>query len=198
MFIGMFKGIEIKYKYLIVSFSGLKRSNLIYYFVCKIQSHDCHSACCVCACVCVSVAKKQCCLSSVKESRCELGMISARGGDTCEMKEEKQCTDDSYQVLYCLTTTRTPKAMLLSKTSGICFDVLYKMMHAVERDKKQEEDGWVMTERHDVIDGWRTHFLATEFPIKQTLNWLNDITTSFRIEHEPFPLDMYHSLIWIF
>ncbi len=136
-----FKGIEIKYKYLIVSFSGLKRSNLIYYFECKIQSHDCHSACCVCACMCVSVAKKQCCLSSVKESRCELGMISARGGDTCEMKEEKQCTDDSYQVRYCLTTTRTPKAMLLSKTSGICFDVLYKMMHAVERDKKQEEDG---------------------------------------------------------
>lgn len=53
-----------------------------------------------CACVCVSVAQKQCCLSSVKESQCESDVISARGGDTCEVDEGKQCTDDSYQVYY--------------------------------------------------------------------------------------------------
>ncbi|KAM7402734.1 hypothetical protein PAMP_017948 [Pampus punctatissimus] len=44
-----------------------------------------------------SVAQKQCCLSSVKENDCESGMSSARGGDTCEVSEEDQCTDDSYQ-----------------------------------------------------------------------------------------------------
>lgn len=53
-------------------------------------SADKHSIC--------SVAEKQCCLSSVKESQCETGMTSARGGGTCEMTEEKQCTEDSYQV----------------------------------------------------------------------------------------------------
>ncbi|XP_078103801.1 fibulin-2 isoform X4 [Sander vitreus] len=52
-------------------------------------NNDKHSIC--------SVAGKQCCLSSIKESRCESGMNSARGGDTCEV-EEDQCTDDSYQV----------------------------------------------------------------------------------------------------
>ncbi|XP_042361236.1 fibulin-2-like [Plectropomus leopardus] len=50
---------------------------------------DQHSTC--------SVAEKQCCLSSVKESKCESGMTSARGGDTCGV-EEDQCTDDFYQV----------------------------------------------------------------------------------------------------
>uniref|UniRef100_UPI0037E888DE fibulin-2 n=1 Tax=Semicossyphus pulcher TaxID=241346 RepID=UPI0037E888DE len=45
-----------------------------------------------------SVAEKQCCLSSVRESQCESGMMSARGGDTCEVDEEDQCKDDSYQV----------------------------------------------------------------------------------------------------
>ncbi|XP_020488402.2 fibulin-2 [Labrus bergylta] len=45
-----------------------------------------------------SVAEKQCCLSSVRESRCEIGVMSARGGDTCEVNEEEQCTDDTYQV----------------------------------------------------------------------------------------------------
>ncbi|KAM9362158.1 fibulin-2 [Symphorus nematophorus] len=45
-----------------------------------------------------SVAQTQCCLSSVKESQCESGMISARGGNTCEVDEKKQCADDSYQV----------------------------------------------------------------------------------------------------
>ncbi|XP_070815831.1 fibulin-2 [Chaetodon trifascialis] len=45
-----------------------------------------------------SVAEKQCCLSSLKESQCESGMTAARGGDTCEVDEEKQCTDDTYQV----------------------------------------------------------------------------------------------------
>ncbi|XP_037346238.2 fibulin-2 [Pungitius pungitius] len=44
------------------------------------------------------VAWKQCCLSSVKESQCELGMASARGGDTCVVEKEHQCTEDSYQV----------------------------------------------------------------------------------------------------
>lgn len=50
----------------------------------------------VCALV-FSVAQKQCCLNSVKENQCESGMTSARGGDTCELSEEDQCTDDSYQ-----------------------------------------------------------------------------------------------------
>nr|XP_046237621.1 fibulin-2 isoform X2 [Scatophagus argus] len=45
-----------------------------------------------------SVAQKQCCLSSVKESQCESGMISARGGVTCEGAEGKQCMDDFHQV----------------------------------------------------------------------------------------------------
>ncbi|KAG8007355.1 Fibulin-2 [Nibea albiflora] len=45
-----------------------------------------------------SVVEKQCCLSSVKESQCESGMTSARGGDTCEVDKVNQCTDDSYQV----------------------------------------------------------------------------------------------------
>ncbi|XP_051270886.1 fibulin-2 [Dicentrarchus labrax] len=63
-------------------------------------NHDCnhmpllntdkHSIC--------SVTQKQCCLSSVKASQCESGMTAARGGDTCEVGEENQCTDDSYQV----------------------------------------------------------------------------------------------------
>ncbi|XP_041638767.1 fibulin-2 isoform X1 [Cheilinus undulatus] len=53
-------------------------------------SNDKHSLC--------SVAEKQCCLSSVRESQCESGMMSARGGDTCEVNKEDQCTDDSYQV----------------------------------------------------------------------------------------------------
>ncbi|XP_029990131.1 fibulin-2-like [Sphaeramia orbicularis] len=55
--------------------------------------NDKHSIC--------SVAMKQCCLSSMKESRCESGMISARGGATCqveEVEEEGRCSDDSYQV----------------------------------------------------------------------------------------------------
>ncbi|XP_069002750.1 fibulin-2 [Embiotoca jacksoni] len=51
---------------------------------------DKHSVC--------SVAQKQCCLISVKESHCESGVTSARGGDTCEVSEEDACTDDSYQV----------------------------------------------------------------------------------------------------
>ncbi|XP_029288181.1 fibulin-2 isoform X2 [Cottoperca gobio] len=51
--------------------------------------NDEHSIC--------SVAGKQCCFSSVKESQCESGVTSARGGDTCEVKDD-QCTDDSYQV----------------------------------------------------------------------------------------------------
>ncbi|XP_068451242.1 fibulin-2 [Clinocottus analis] len=55
----------------------------------RLMNNDRHSTC--------SVAWKQCCLSSVKESQCELGMTSARGGDTCEV-EEDQCINDSYQV----------------------------------------------------------------------------------------------------
>ncbi|XP_034389115.1 fibulin-2 [Cyclopterus lumpus] len=55
----------------------------------RLLNNDRHSIC--------SVVWKQCCLSSVKESQCESGMTSARGGDTCEV-EEDQCTDDSYQV----------------------------------------------------------------------------------------------------
>ncbi|XP_056129358.1 fibulin-2 [Lampris incognitus] len=45
-----------------------------------------------------SVVQKQCCLSSLKESRCAAGMTSARRGDVCEADTEDQCTDDSYQV----------------------------------------------------------------------------------------------------
>ncbi|XP_070758881.1 fibulin-2 [Enoplosus armatus] len=45
-----------------------------------------------------SVAEKQCCLSSVKESQCESGTTSARRGDACEVDEEDRCADDSYQV----------------------------------------------------------------------------------------------------
>ncbi|XP_068567962.1 fibulin-2 [Cebidichthys violaceus] len=45
-----------------------------------------------------SVAWRQCCLSSLKESRCESGLTSARGGASCEAEEEDRCTDDSYQV----------------------------------------------------------------------------------------------------
>lgn len=56
--------------------------------------------------VCVSVAEKQCCLGSLKENLCEAGMTSARGGDTCEVDEEKQCADDSYQVRHCLNPMR--------------------------------------------------------------------------------------------
>uniref|UniRef100_A0A3B5BEU7 Fibulin 2 n=1 Tax=Stegastes partitus TaxID=144197 RepID=A0A3B5BEU7_9TELE len=52
----------------------------------------------MCINVCFSVAQKQCCLSSVKESQCESGVTSARVGDTCEVDEEDSCTDDSYQV----------------------------------------------------------------------------------------------------
>eukprot|EP00064_Thunnus_orientalis_P000898 superscaffoldBa00000053_g899 len=52
-------------------------------------NNDKHSIC--------SVAQKQCCLSSIKENQCESGITSARGGDTCEVSQEDQCTDDSYQ-----------------------------------------------------------------------------------------------------
>lgn len=52
----------------------------------------------LCVCVCSSVAQKQCCLSSVKERQCELGVTSARGGDTCDVDERDSCLDDSYQV----------------------------------------------------------------------------------------------------
>uniref|UniRef100_A0A669BAY6 Fibulin 2 n=1 Tax=Oreochromis niloticus TaxID=8128 RepID=A0A669BAY6_ORENI len=45
-----------------------------------------------------SVAQQQCCLSSVKERQCELGVTSARGGDTCDVDEQDSCLDDSYQV----------------------------------------------------------------------------------------------------
>ncbi|XP_026163710.1 fibulin-2 isoform X2 [Mastacembelus armatus] len=45
-----------------------------------------------------SVAQKQCCLSSVKESQCGSGVTSARGGGTCEMDRKDHCSDDSYQV----------------------------------------------------------------------------------------------------
>ncbi|XP_070695452.1 fibulin-2 [Pempheris klunzingeri] len=58
-----------------------------------LQDHDKHSVC--------SVAEKQCCLSSVRESQCVSGMTSARGGtpqDTCEVDMEDRCNDDSYQV----------------------------------------------------------------------------------------------------
>ncbi|XP_035488307.1 fibulin-2 isoform X1 [Scophthalmus maximus] len=53
-------------------------------------TNDKHSMC--------SVVQKHCCLSSVKESQCESGMSSARGGDTCDVDEEDRCSDDSYQV----------------------------------------------------------------------------------------------------
>ncbi|CAJ1051861.1 fibulin-2 isoform X1 [Xyrichtys novacula] len=55
-----------------------------------IPTKDRHSLC--------SVAVKQCCLSSVRESQCESGMMSARGGDTCGANGENPCTDDSFQV----------------------------------------------------------------------------------------------------
>lgn len=45
------------------------------------------------------VAQKQCCLSSLKESRCESGMVAARSGAPCSAEESSgQCSDDSYQV----------------------------------------------------------------------------------------------------
>ncbi|XP_030585973.1 fibulin-2 [Archocentrus centrarchus] len=53
-------------------------------------NNDKHSVC--------SVAQKQCCLSSVKERQCELGVTAARDGDSCEVDEEDSCPDDSYQV----------------------------------------------------------------------------------------------------
>lgn len=52
----------------------------------------------VCPCECVSVAQKQCCLSSVQDSRCEAGVAAARRGDTCEAGGTDGCSDDSYQV----------------------------------------------------------------------------------------------------
>ncbi|XP_072239043.1 fibulin-2 isoform X2 [Leuresthes tenuis] len=55
-----------------------------------VLNNDKHSVC--------SLAQKQCCLSSVKESQCESGVTSARAGDTCEADEEHSCTEDSYQV----------------------------------------------------------------------------------------------------
>ncbi|XP_058487669.1 fibulin-2 isoform X2 [Solea solea] len=45
-----------------------------------------------------SVAQNQCCRSSQKESQCELGITSARRGDTCEVAQEDECARDSYQV----------------------------------------------------------------------------------------------------
>ncbi|XP_068598546.1 fibulin-2 [Brachionichthys hirsutus] len=45
-----------------------------------------------------SVAQKQCCLSSASESRCDSGVMSARGGATCEAGEEGRCSDYPYQV----------------------------------------------------------------------------------------------------
>lgn len=45
-----------------------------------------------------SIVQKQCCLSSVKESQCESGMMAARGGAPCQVEEGRQCSDDSYQV----------------------------------------------------------------------------------------------------
>lgn len=106
-----------------------------------------------CVCVYVSVAQKQCCLSSVKGSQCDSGMMSARGGDTCEVDEEKQCTDDSHQVHFCLTIMKSLTAMLF------CWSH-HNRVHAVERNKKQKEDALATTYRHDVMDGWYTHFFS--------------------------------------
>ncbi|CAB1457274.1 unnamed protein product, partial [Pleuronectes platessa] len=53
-------------------------------------TNDKHSVC--------SVVQNHCCLSSVKESQCDTGMTSARRGDTCEVDQEDQCSDDSFQV----------------------------------------------------------------------------------------------------
>nr|XP_019942023.1 PREDICTED: fibulin-2-like [Paralichthys olivaceus] len=55
-----------------------------------LQTDDKHSVC--------SVVQKHCCLSSVKESQCDAGMKSARRGNTCEVDQEDQCSDDSFQV----------------------------------------------------------------------------------------------------
>ncbi|KAI3369245.1 hypothetical protein L3Q82_007788 [Scortum barcoo] len=63
----------------------------------------------------VSITERQCCLSSVKESQCELGKTSARRGGTCEVDKEDQCTDDSYQV--CCSCCALGLRMR-SKTSG--------------------------------------------------------------------------------
>ncbi|XP_053724915.1 fibulin-2 isoform X1 [Synchiropus splendidus] len=45
-----------------------------------------------------SVAQMQCCLSSLHESRCEAGVMSARGGDACNKVNGQDCAGDPYQV----------------------------------------------------------------------------------------------------
>ncbi|KAM9859243.1 fibulin-2-like [Aulostomus maculatus] len=45
-----------------------------------------------------SVTQKQCCLSSVKENRCESGVASARRGFACERDGEPHCLDGVYEV----------------------------------------------------------------------------------------------------
>ncbi|KAM9813526.1 fibulin-2 [Neosynchiropus ocellatus] len=45
-----------------------------------------------------SVARTQCCLSALQESRCEAGVTSARGGDACNTVNNQDCTGDPYQV----------------------------------------------------------------------------------------------------
>uniref|UniRef100_A0A673A7D1 Anaphylatoxin-like domain-containing protein n=1 Tax=Sphaeramia orbicularis TaxID=375764 RepID=A0A673A7D1_9TELE len=75
--------------------------------------NDKHSIC--------SVAMKQCCLSSMKESRCESGMISARGGATCqveEVEEEGRCSDDSYQASHQQQTISERERCLI--VFGLC------------------------------------------------------------------------------
>ncbi|XP_028302892.1 fibulin-2 isoform X2 [Gouania willdenowi] len=45
-----------------------------------------------------SVLQKQCCLSSVKDVQCKVGVASARRGETCEKNRENSCSDDSFHV----------------------------------------------------------------------------------------------------
>lgn len=44
------------------------------------------------------VVQKQCCLSSLKETRCEAGVVSARRREPCAAAEEESCAGGSFQV----------------------------------------------------------------------------------------------------
>lgn len=120
--------------------------------------------------LCVSVVQKHCCLSSVKESQCESGMSSARGGDTCDVDEEDRCSDDSYQVRHRLTSTRTRTTVLFFKSEGICCrDALLDCMQWRVTGKRVgrwlKHMTWGMDDAH-------TRTFSTNLPLKQTLNWL--------------------------
>lgn len=141
---------------------------------------------CVCVCVCISSVQKQCCLSSLKESQCESGMTSARRGDACEVDQEDQCTDDSYQVHHRLASSheKSSSSVVFQKFRHLPW-ICFIRHHAAESGREEIRERWLSCDWKAWHHGW----MMPTFPahqVKQTLNWLKVVTFTLRIEDELF------------